>query len=481
MGLRHAFAWKTLQFVVIFAIELVGLAILARLITPTEMGVYAAAFALLRFGQFIGNFGLYNVILRQDILDIDFRRHIVGLTGIASLMVTLIYIVAIWTWDFGRPEIILVMLLPVIPLAALSMPANALLVREMRFQTQFRLRFVAAVLFPICAVPFAYYGMGPMSLAIGTLVSAAVFAVLSVSATGRVFLVWPSLRVGMPMLRFASTLFFINGIREAREATITLLIGRLVGLAGLGQYNRAMELEGKANQIISETVMPVLTPHLFNNARRGKSELRFEVLKALEYITVLAWPLAATIIILGPTVVAVVLGDQWGLAGQVFSVMGFALAMQSFGGVLSTAAVALKQEHTILKFAVLNLVLSLIVVGTLASYDLITMLYVLVLVQWGIAVLQYVIVAKQLSFAVKDIGLKIWRSAEVAAFVAIGLLGVMSVTHDTSLLGRTGLGLLATVVFWVGGLVLTRHPLLHEISLLGAAILHPKKPVSPEA
>ena len=186
--------------------------------------------------------------------------------------------------------------------------------------------------------------MGPLSLAIGTLVSSAVFAVLSVWATGRLFFVRPSLRVGLPMLQFASTLFLLNGIREAREATTTLLIGRLVGLGGLGQYNRATELQTKANQVISETVMPVLTPHLFNNARRGKPELRFEVLRALEYITVLAWPLAATIIILGPTVVAVVLGDQWGHAGQIFSVMGLGLASQSVGGILSTTAIALNQE-----------------------------------------------------------------------------------------------------------------------------------------
>lgn len=481
MGLRHAFAWKTLQFVVIFIIELGGLAILARLITPVEMGIYAAAFALLRFGQFIGNFGLYNVILRQDVLDIDFRRHIVGLTGFASLSVTSLYLLALWFWDFGRPEGILAMLLPIIPLAALSMPANALLVREMRFQTQFRLRLVAAVLFPLCAIPLAYYGFGPVSLAVGTLVSAFVFAILSVLATGRIFCVWPSLRIGMPMLRFASTLFFINGIREAREAATTLLIGRLVGLGALGQFNRATELEGKANQIISETVMPVLTPHLFNNARRGKTELRFEVLRALEYITALAWPLAAMIVILGPTVVGLVLGDQWGLAGQIFSVMGFALAMQSFGGILSTAAVALKQEKQILKLAVLNFAVSLTVVISLARTDLITMLYVLVFVQWAIAALQYTVAAKELSLTVKDIGKRLWRSAGVTALVAVGLVGAMALTPDASLLGHTALGLLATIVCWAVGLVLFKHPLLHEISLLAAKFSRPRKPVPPEA
>lgn len=481
MGLRQAFAWKTLQFVVIFVIELAGLAVLARLITPVEMGIYAAAFALLRFGQFIGNFGLYNVILRQDALDIDFRRHIVGLTGFASLCVTLLYIAALWIWDFGRPESILAMLLPVIPLAALSMPANALLVREMRFQMQFRLRLVGAILFPICAIPLAYFGTGPASLAIGTLVSSGVFAVLSVWATGRVFFVWPSLRVGLPMLKFASTLFFLHGIREAREATTTLLIGRLVGLGGLGQYNRATELQGKANQVLSETVMPVLVPHLFNNARRGTSELRFEVLRALEYITALAWPMAATLIILGPTVIAVVLGDQWALAGQIFSVMGFALAMQSVGGIMSTTAIALKQEKKILKIAILNLIVSLSVVISLASYDLIAMLFVLILVQWGIVALQYGIVAQQLSVVFKDLRDKLWRSAVVTAVVAVGLGLIMAMTQEFPTPWRLVLGLLGGAVMWLSAFRAVKHPMLGEIHALAAKILRPKRPAVPEA
>ena len=481
MGLRHAFAWKTLQFVVILLIELGGLAVLARLITPVEMGIYAAAFALLRFGQFIGNFGLYNVILRQDVLDLDFRRHIMGLTGLASLSVTLVYIAVIWIWDFGRPENILILLLPVIPLAALSMPANAYLVREMRFQMQFRLRLVAAILFPLCAIPLAYFGMGPVSLAIGTLVSSAVFAVLSVWATGRMFFVRPSLRVGLPMLQFASTLFLLNGIREAREATTTLLIGRLVGLGGLGQYNRATELQTKANQVISETVMPVLTPHLFNNARRGKPELRFEMLRALEYITVLAWPLAATIIILGPTVVAVVLGDQWGHAGQIFSVMGLGLATQSVGGILSTAAIALNQEKKILKLSILNFTVSMIVVVSLASHGLIRMLFVLILVQWAIAAFQYLIVAKQLSFGLKDIRLKVWRSAAVTGFVVVGSAAFMAITQELSPPWRMVSGLLVVSLIWLAGLYLAKHPLLHEVVSLAAKIVNPKKPSFPEA
>ena len=481
MSLRRAFAWKTLQFVVIFIIELGGLAVLARLLTPTDMGIYAAAFALLRFGQFIGNFGLYNVILRQEVLDLDFRRQIVGLTGLACGLVTVLYVIALLVWDFGRPEYVLAVLLPTIPLIALSMPANALLVRDMRFQTQFRLRFISAILFPIVAVPMAFYGMGPVSLAVGVLVSSGGYAVLSVWATERAFMVLPSLRVSRAMFQFASTLFFLNAIREAREASATLLIGKLVGLGGLGQYSRAVELETKANQVISETVMPVLTPHLFNKARLSDERLRFEVLRAIEYITALAWSIAATMFVLGPTVVELVLGDQWTLAGQVFAVMGFALAIRSTSGILSTTAVALKQEAKLLKIALLNMAISLTIVATLAAQNLIMMLVLLIAVQWCVAGFQFVIVSRLLSISVSDLARAFQRSGLVAASAMVGLVISMAAMSDFSLLWRTIGTLSAGVVFWVAGVFAVKHPLMLEIQILVAKLTRPKKPAVPEA
>ncbi|MFK7751111.1 MAG: oligosaccharide flippase family protein [Sedimentitalea sp.] len=480
MSLRSAFAWKILQFIAIFAVELGGLAILARVLTPLDMGIFAAAFALLRFGQFIGNFGLYNVILRQDVLDLTFRRQIVGLTATACILVTAVYIIALLIWDFGAPEATLIWLLPVIPLIAISMPASALIIREMRFKTQFRLRLVAAVLFPLCAVPLAYAGLGPISLAIGTLVSSTVYAVMVVWATGRTFLVRPSLRVGLPMLQFASTLFVLNGVREAREATITLLIGRLAGLGMLGQYNRAVELEAKSNQIISETIMPVLTPHLFNQARQSKDHLRAEVLRSLEYITAIAWPLGCVVVFLGPALVALVLGDQWTLAGQIFSILGYALAIQSFGAIASTAAVALKCERRLLAIAVVNLLASLGVVVVLAAQDIIATLFALVLVQYAVVAVQFWVIAAPLALAPTQIAQRVWRSFGVTACVAFAVWGMGQFSAGSSAFVVVLLGLIASVALWLVGLCLTRHPLLAEVRTLLCNLWRPKNVADPE-
>ena len=96
MTLRRSFFWTGLQFVAVLAIELGGLAILARLLTPAEMGAYAAAFALMRLARFLGGFGLNTVIVRAEAMSRDLRAQVTGLALLASLAVLALYLTGLW-------------------------------------------------------------------------------------------------------------------------------------------------------------------------------------------------------------------------------------------------------------------------------------------------------------------------------------------------------------------------------------------------
>ncbi|MDB2407902.1 oligosaccharide flippase family protein, partial [Jannaschia sp.] len=328
MKTSKALLWTGSQFVAVTAVEIAGLVILSRVLTPQQMGVAAAAYAALRIFALMANFGMHPVIVRAPTLDLDLRRQIIGLAVMLSIGSFAVLSTAMTlmpdAWIAGDLRAVLWVMAPGLLVAGFTMTGSALLVREQRFPTLFKLRLGATVASQGVAVCLALAGAGPMALAVGYLAGAFAFALGATVASGGRFLVSPQWRVGGTLLRAAGALFALNVVGQARQATPALLLGPLAGFAAVGQYTRAADLVEQGTRILREVAFTVLTPKIFEAARKGADPAQAYLPAATRLATVV-WPLALMLSILAEPVVGLLLGDQWQAAIAPLSLLALGL------------------------------------------------------------------------------------------------------------------------------------------------------------
>lgn len=482
MELRRSVLWTTAQFVTVLAIELAGLAVLARILTPAEMGAFAVAFALLQFAQFLGGFGLNTVILRAESMDLPTRSRILGLALAATVVVIAVYLVALLAFPgFAAgpvPRDLLLIMLPVAVFNCFSMTGYSLMVRELRFRGIFVLRLVSTLAYQAVAIPMAFAGYGPFSLAVGFVAAGVVFAGGMLIATRGAFLVLPRLKGSWAITRFAGVVFATTALQQARDLLVVQIIGRMAGLAPLGIYSRGNDLVQQTNRVVTETVIPVFAPYIFRSVRNGEDS-RALFLQSLTMISAISWPAALVLSALSEPLVQLLLGPQWGEVAALLHVMAFLLAVFPFGAVAGTFNVAHQQEMRMLYIGCGTLTAIVILTPLVLPYGLAAVAGTVIAVQVIGVLFSMAGLQRHHALTGRDVWLAARPSLGVSFAAGLPALVLMALAPGwpTAVLMLTGLALAAGG--WTAGLAAFRHPLGGEIAALLRRVRSPDQSQTP--
>ena len=314
MSVRRSLGWAFGGQFISFAVAFVGSIIVARLLSPHEMGIFAIAMATQGIVQIFFAFGVGSYVvrdrdLRPETLDAAFTVNamlslaLAGVLLVASLGGALL---------FGDAAAGLVLRISAIgPLIGIfSFRQSVMLQREMRFKGISLINVVSGLVLTSTTVLLALLGFSYLSPAYGSLASALCTAVLygiyGREHTGfRIsFAGWRTIATfGMRMVMMSGMGAFAGRISE-------LILGRVLGLAALGLYGRASNL----SNLIWNNVYGTATQIIFVQMSREFREtgtLRQTYLRSLQLITAVMWPLLLGIAILSKPTVHLLYGDQW--------------------------------------------------------------------------------------------------------------------------------------------------------------------------
>src|SRR5712692_1963059 len=180
-----AVQWNIATSAAAIIIQPIIIAILARLLTPSDFGVYAIANVVIVFALHLSQPGMIAAIVREPILD----RKIVGSVVSLSLGISLILAAGCFTaapliasGAFQSDPLLvehLVRLTSItILISGLSLPAQAIMSRELRYQALGLAQLAGIALGTgLTAIVFALYGAGVWSLIIGYLTNATIFCI----------------------------------------------------------------------------------------------------------------------------------------------------------------------------------------------------------------------------------------------------------------------------------------------------------------
>jgi PST family polysaccharide transporter len=341
--------------------------VLARLITPTAFGRYAAATVITGVGSLFAESGMLSALInRRDRLDeaasTAFFSLLIGgsLLTVGSLLLS--PLVGLY-FHSHEVELLTAVLSGWLFLAALTVVPDALLQRRFSFGRRVAADPLGALAFAAASIVAAAEGAGPWALVAGGYASVIV----------QVITVW-AFAGFVPRLKQASVAMWRELGVMARPVLVSemfakvasqvdaVALGRASGVAPLGQYRNGYRLASQPSLAIVNVASYVLLPAL---ARLSTEPARLAAAarRVVGEVAAVTVPISLAALTLGEPIAVLLLGPRWRVAGHAIAALG---GYTAGAALLSVAAELMKvtgQPRSLVRMHAFRLVLLVVTVG----------------------------------------------------------------------------------------------------------------------
>lgn len=361
---RRGVAWSAAGRGVLVAAQLGSQAVLARLLSPSDYGLYALVALFVGFVSFFGQLGLTTALvqtrqLTDRLLAAAFWLNLVTGVVAAGLVAAGAPVVAA-VYDDPRLTVL-------VALAGLSLALNvaavpsALMQRALRFKQLSTIEVGTTVLGLLATVGFALAGFGATSLVLGPLVHVVVHDVAVWCVVRWVPRHLAHSRELGQLWRFGRGLTGANLLYYLSRNLDTALLGAVVGRAELGLYSRSYNIMVLPLTQVTTVLSRVLLP-AFATMQDDVPRLRRAWLQSARTSLVVGTPLGLGVAASAPAVVGTLYGEAWLGMVPTLVLLCLSLPPQLVGRVVGPAYQALGRTGLQFRVAALSTVLTIVAI-----------------------------------------------------------------------------------------------------------------------
>ncbi|MBK1885937.1 oligosaccharide flippase family protein [Marinobacter sp. DY40_1A1] len=323
-NIRRAVILSSLGRYLLMFIGLVSSMVIARLLTPSEIGVFAVASSLVMIMAEFRVLGANAYLVREKELTNDKIRSSYGLTLLVSCFMGISIVVAAFPLsDFFEIDELggLFMLLSVSFFIApyISIP-HAILSRKYKFGLISNVYIAASISQFAITVILISFGFSFYSLAIGNLVAVFIQAVLFLYASRNVSVYRPKFNNMRVIAKVGVYTSLGHVIRKAQQTAPDMVLGKMGTPAEVGMFSRGLGLMVFVTETIMSGIHPVAAPYLADINNRGDDVVK-AYLNASQLITGVLWPVLAVGSVASLPAIRLMFGDQWDAAAPIASVV----------------------------------------------------------------------------------------------------------------------------------------------------------------
>lgn len=468
----------------LLVLQFIASLFIARLLTPTEIGIFSVSMVLISLASTLRDFGVVDYLVQEKQLD-EGRMRAAGFVSYAVswLVASLIALLAPLAADFyGVPEIRGVMYLLAVnflflPLGTIAM---AYMRRERLFNRIAAIRTARGLIQSMGGVLLAWQGFSFYSMALSGILAALLVQIM-------IWRWWPPAVPRRPHWRGTRAVLGFGGystaasiIKDLDKGAPDMVLGRVLDMVSVAYFGRASGLIGTFNRLVVQVTSFVALPHFAKSMRDQNQDANTLFLQSLSHLTGIAWPFMAFLGIFSWLVIPVLYGPQWDAAipllfwlcvGELF------LAPYYLQGTLLIAQGQIKAE------ALRSLLLAIVKIPPLlllGSYGLEAIAQGYAAACLLAALITQGYAAHLFGTRLLDTARALWRSV-VVLLLTSGCLWLGSAwLHSAQLpsIWALPIALLFTSLLWLIAIFITQHPLSHELSkaLRGLAKQRPVKP-----
>lgn len=372
---RRGAAYSGLAMIMVQVVSLLSTLVIARLLSPEEVGLYAAGTILAGFITVFAEGGLRGALIQrqQDVEDAaDTVFYATLVTGVATSLIALAAAPLVgMLFDNPDAATIAAVTSGMLLMHALTNVPDGLMMRRFNFKRRLIIDPAKAVVYGVVTIFFAASGYGVWALVIGNYAAMAVWLIGTWAlARWRPGLGYSSFALWRELTRFAYPLVGWSLSSLTRDAVQTALLGRVLGEAALGQYRYGRRLGNIPSQAVVQIGSFVIFP-AFSRMAGEPERFRRGFFRALRWIWFGSVPLTGLLFALGQPSVVVLLGERWREAGLLLMAMagvGACVALQEVAGEAMKGA---GQSHRLNYLAVIELVVGIGLLVALLPFGLV--------------------------------------------------------------------------------------------------------------
>jgi len=324
--------WSTGGLVVNQVLTFGRVAVLARLLSPEDFGLYAMAFVFYSLVQTMGNIGTSAALIQRkspsaELVSSVFYLNILLGVLLSALVFGTAPLVA-YFYGESQVELILKWLSVVFFVASLGLVHGTLLRKEMQFDSVTKSDVFANFLSTILCVVLAYKGFGAYSF---------VFQMISYTILSTILL-WvyekwkPELKFSVSEIKtvvsFSLNLTVFNIVNHIAVNVDKFLIGKFLGTSALGTYYIAYRIILMPMKQVTNSVKNVLYSTL-SKLQSDLDKLQTILLKSIHMIMLVSMPCMFLVMTLADMFTHVVLGDVWAAAEPIIMVFAPVALLQA--------------------------------------------------------------------------------------------------------------------------------------------------------
>jgi len=472
-NIRRSLALTLLQQYGCAAIAFVSIVILARLLTPTEVGIYSVSAAVVGIAHMLRDFGVGRYLIQEPDLTTDRLRTAFGIgiatawTLAAALFLGRGYIAEFYGDERLRDVVtVLAGNFLLIPFGA---PILWVLTREMRFGQLLLINVSSQVVQSVTSIALAMSGFSYMSLAWASLAGALTTTLLASLLDLRHLFVVPSFKAWRRILGFGLWASGQSLISEAGNSATDLILGRTLGFGAVAIYSRAQGLIFTIYRDILKAANIVALPAFAEGHRQG-ANLRQPYLRGTSYLIVLTWPVIALFALTAYPLINFLFGHNWIAAAPILQILCVSVAFAPVVTLANQILLALGQVKPIFRIALVVQIARVLVilVGSLFGLQMVAALQV---VPSAISTFLWL---RRLHFAAGIEARALIRpclqGVGVVMLAGIGPLAVALTARDTSDFVVLALSGVLWGLGWLAGIFAVRHPICEEVQRMLAMV-----------
>ena len=328
--------WSTLSTVIVNILSIGKLAIIARILEPSDFGLMAIAMVVIGFSKVFIDVGISNAIIyKQEITHTQLSSlYWVNIIAGVILFGIIVIVAPLVGLFYNEPKVINIIFLvgTTFLIQPFGQQFTMLLRKELRFKEIARIDIITNIIGLITTVWFAYKGYGVYALVYGMIIAVIVKTVQYMMIGFKEYR--PSIEIRINEIKE-----FLNfGAYQMGERTINyfnsqldvILIGKIFGIETLGIYNLSKQLIMRPadifNPIITKVTFPVMAK-VQNDIKR----LKKIYLKTINYLSSINFPIYAFLIVFAHDIVLVMYGNKWLAAVPIVQILSIWGALRSTG------------------------------------------------------------------------------------------------------------------------------------------------------
>lgn len=445
--------------------------VLARLLTPAEVGIYSVAAVFTQLASVVRDFGVAEYLIQEKNLTRDKIRAAFTLNlGISWLMGLLLW--------FGREPLAayynepgIAKVLTVTAWNFILIPFGAVVMAWFRREMNFFPLFLATVLGPPATIAItltlAFHGHSYMSMAWGALVDVLITVTIALIFRPRDFPRLPGLRGLKEAFRFGTTASGIYIFGQVGKSAPDMVIGRAVDMAGVGHYSRAFGVLQILHVSVLGVVSRVALPY-FAKADRESNAMHYAFMQASRNVLAVGWPFCVVVAILAGPIIDVLYGQKWLDSAPLLSLLAISLMIDLL---FWNSKEAILATGNVKASAGLQIVTQCVRVACLlasAPFGLTAICASFLVSALINSAVSYVRLRRNIGLRRSDLP-RLARSAALltvgAALPALAGLIACELTDVPDLFILALCGTLSAIG-WIGVLIRVRHPLVNEVRTL---------------